>query len=344
MIGTTLNHYRITGQLGKGGMGEVYRAKDQKLREVAINVLPEELAKDADRVARFQRETVKRVEETKRERNMANNKSHILLTVLCCLLFLGFLLEGSFAKDKKITARQLVSNHLKSLGTPDALSAIRTRSAVGTITYRFVSDSSGQASGQAQWASEKGKTGLVIKYNDGGYWGEHFVLDGKNIGIAETSPGHLSILGYALNTSYGKSFISNGMLGGVLSLGWPLLDIKGSKAKIKYHKKRIDGREFHELEYNKLGHPTYSVKMYFDLDTFRHVMTEYRLEGEGDWRGWRFVISEKFDNFKEVDGITIPFSYTLNYSGEKGTATFSFDISRFDHNLKIDPQFYKVKN
>jgi serine/threonine protein kinase/Tol biopolymer transport system component len=57
MIGKTLGHYEITSQLGKGGMGEVYQAKDLKLgRDVAIKVLPEEFAKDADRVARFQRE------------------------------------------------------------------------------------------------------------------------------------------------------------------------------------------------------------------------------------------------------------------------------------------------
>ena len=57
MIGKTLGHYQITSQLGKGGMGEVFQAKDQKLgRDVAIKVLPEEFARDADRVARFQRE------------------------------------------------------------------------------------------------------------------------------------------------------------------------------------------------------------------------------------------------------------------------------------------------
>jgi serine/threonine protein kinase len=57
MIGKTLAHYEITSLLGKGGMGEVYQAKDLKLgRDVAIKVLPEEFAKDADRVARFQRE------------------------------------------------------------------------------------------------------------------------------------------------------------------------------------------------------------------------------------------------------------------------------------------------
>jgi Tol biopolymer transport system component len=55
--GTKLSHYKITSQIGKGGMGEVYQAKDQKLgRDVAIKVLPEEFAWDTDRVARFQRE------------------------------------------------------------------------------------------------------------------------------------------------------------------------------------------------------------------------------------------------------------------------------------------------
>ncbi len=57
MIGKTLAHYEIASRLGKGGMGEVYQAKDKKLgRDVAIKVLPEEFARDSDRVARFQRE------------------------------------------------------------------------------------------------------------------------------------------------------------------------------------------------------------------------------------------------------------------------------------------------
>jgi serine/threonine protein kinase len=57
MIGKTLGSFECTALLGKGGMGEVYRAKDQKLgRDVAIKVLPEEFAQDTDRVARFQRE------------------------------------------------------------------------------------------------------------------------------------------------------------------------------------------------------------------------------------------------------------------------------------------------
>src|SRR5436309_1247517 len=56
-IGTQLGSHEITALLGKGGMGEVYRARDTKLkREVAIKILPDEFARDPDRISRFQRE------------------------------------------------------------------------------------------------------------------------------------------------------------------------------------------------------------------------------------------------------------------------------------------------
>src|SRR5262249_20382936 len=56
-VGTRLGSLEITALLGKGGMGEVYRARDTKLkRDVAIKILPDEFSRDADRVNRFQRE------------------------------------------------------------------------------------------------------------------------------------------------------------------------------------------------------------------------------------------------------------------------------------------------
>ena len=55
--GTQLGSYEIASLIGKGGMGEVYRARDTKLkRDVALKVLPEIFAGDPDRMARFQRE------------------------------------------------------------------------------------------------------------------------------------------------------------------------------------------------------------------------------------------------------------------------------------------------
>ena len=56
-IGKRIGPYEVVAKLGEGGMGAVYRARDTKLgRDVAIKILPEAFASDAERLARFERE------------------------------------------------------------------------------------------------------------------------------------------------------------------------------------------------------------------------------------------------------------------------------------------------
>ena len=56
-VGIKLGPYEILAPIGAGGMGEVYRARDTKLeREVAVKVLPAALARNPERLARFERE------------------------------------------------------------------------------------------------------------------------------------------------------------------------------------------------------------------------------------------------------------------------------------------------
>src|SRR6056297_588698 len=57
MIGKTIGPYAVQSLLGRGGMGEVYRARDTRLdRDVALKILPADLAQDPDRLGRFERE------------------------------------------------------------------------------------------------------------------------------------------------------------------------------------------------------------------------------------------------------------------------------------------------
>ncbi len=56
-VGSRLGHYDVTALLGEGGMGQVWQATDTKLnRQVALKILPDAIAADPDRLARFTRE------------------------------------------------------------------------------------------------------------------------------------------------------------------------------------------------------------------------------------------------------------------------------------------------
>jgi hypothetical protein len=77
--------------------------------------------------------------------------------------------------------------------------------------------------------------------------------------------------------------MKEGLLGGVLSLGWPLLDIEKRNPSLKYNRAKVDGRELHVIDYNpKGGMNNMKVKLFFEPDTFRHVRTEYMLKVQGE--------------------------------------------------------------
>jgi hypothetical protein len=209
-------------------------------------------------------------------------------------------------------------------------------------------------SGTSMCVSDGNRLAIVLKYGDINYPGEYFAYDGKEVSVGHISPGQRSPLADFL--FHHNGIMKEGLLGGVFSEGWPLLKLQEKQADLAYRDATIDGRRLHELEYRpKQSLRDMKIKLYFDLETYRHIRTEYRFRvfddmtaapGGSGTRVGRFqtpgtdggttgfdtlrqglpqsiyLLVEKFDDFKKVGAMTLPHSYTIDYSVEGQGHTF----------------------
>lgn len=282
-------------------------------------------------------------------------------TVILCLCFSAVQSEKAFAKDKKLTPEEVVTEHIKSIGDPGAVAGIKSRFFTGSASVEFISGNVGGLAGQCEFASEEQKLGLFCRYNAVDYPLEHIAFDGEDVTISYISQGRRSPLGDFLNRY--DSLIKRGLMGGALSVSWPLLDIESKFARMKYKKRKVDGRELHELEYRpQEGMGDVKAKLYFDLDTFHHVKTEYKVtfRQRGDIKSINegvltdsldsevyYVLNEEYGDFREVNGMTLPHSYSLHYSQEGRGGTFmarwTINAAQWSHNGQIHEQYYTAQ-
>jgi hypothetical protein len=255
-------------------------------------------------------------------------------TILCFSLSISWTGYGQ-AKDQ-VTAEQVVALHLRSLGSPEALAAVKTLAFVGSASVEFIQGAHGSLSGTSMCVADGKKLAIVLKYGDLEYPGEYFAYDGKEASVGHIRPGQRSPLADFLYRYNG--IIKEGLLGGVFSGGWPLLNLKEKQADLAYHETTIDGRRMHEIEYRpKKGLRDVKIKLYIDAETGRHVRTEYRLRVRDDMSVLPgatsntlkqgvpdsiYVLTERFDDFKTVNEMTLPHRYTIDYSLEGQGRTF----------------------
>jgi hypothetical protein len=253
-----------------------------------------------------------------------------------CLSLSFALCESSLAKDKGPTPEEVVAAHLKSIGNPALLASIINRGTSGKTSVEFLQGGVGTLAGQCMVLSSGRNLSIILKYGGVDYPGEYFAYDGTDVEVTTISPGQRSPLGDFIFRY--KGLMKEGLLGGVWSLGWPLLDIETRNPSLKYNSAKVDGRKLHEIDYTpKGGLNNIKVKLFFEPDTFHHVRTEYMLKVQGEQAlqagqtvtrgvpssrnldgGQRggpitrdagvmdpigysyYLLVEKFDNFKEV--------------------------------------------
>jgi hypothetical protein len=293
------------------------------------------------------------------------------LSLLAAFMGLSFGLIGTnrlFSKEQEMTPEQVIAAHTKSIGPNDVLSGLKNRGIRGKTTVNFMLGGIGKMTGRAAIVSAGRNMAIRLIYGGLEYPEEYFTFNGVEVQIRNISPGQRSPLGDFLFRY--NQLMKEGLLGGVYSLSWPLLDAEQKKFTLKYDQAKIEGRKLHQLEYiAKAGMNDVKVKLFFDPETFRHVRTEYRLIVRGEQalqaganvtRGAadpitreagiqepimdsNYLLVEKFDEFKEIDKMTLPQRYTIEYSilgqGSSFLANWTIQAEQWVHNGKIDSSF-----
>lgn len=261
--------------------------------------------------------------------------------IISVVLLVGVLVCAVFAADdaKPTTAEELVARHLAAVGTAQARAAAKSCGVDGGAAFNFVSGGgSGESRGTMRMASEAHKMRLMVDLGTPNYTGEDIVFDGSKINIAGFVAGKKSMLGAFLEQR--PEIIREGLLGGVLTTGWALLDVDGRKPKLKFNGiKTVGGKELLELKYEprKISGGDVQIRLYFDPVSYRHVMTTYEAlipvtqarsinpnaisqNGQQSQEG-RQMLKETFGNFKMLDGITLPSEWTIEITNDVNATT-----------------------
>jgi hypothetical protein len=265
--------------------------------------------------------------------------ARISIFTLMCVSILLIPSGKFFAKDLDLTPEQLIATHLKAIGNPKVLAGIKSRSFKGTCSVHFIQGMNGSMQGQSVFVSAGPKLAIMETFGDKDYPGEYFAYDGNEVTVKNISPGQKSPIAEFLFRYNG--LMKEGLIGGVLSSSWPLLNIKEKQVQMKYREATVEGHKLHMLEYrpkNSLG--DVKIKLYFDNNTYRHVRTEYTIRhhedstavSEGRYTTQGFVMGnvaesiyqlvEEFDDFKQIGGVTLPHAYKMSYSVEGSGRAF----------------------
>lgn len=273
------------------------------------------------------------------------------------VLILGFAFSSVlFASADKLKPEDIVAKYLSAVGTPEARAAAKSRFDRGSAHFRILVGGAGTLDGSGVFVSEGRKSYFQMKFPNTDYRGEQFVFDGNKLQVAaSTARQGRSTLGEFVYTQ--DVIVKDGLWGGELSTAFPLLNLEEHKAKLSFEgEKNVDGRQLLDVVYKPKKSTDLEIHLYFEPDTYRHVMTTYSLrvatrlgnvdaqisnaQPTGDVPGQvistggvvtessetasarqhetRIRLEERFSDFKTVDGLTLPSHYNLHFSQELG--------------------------
>ena len=243
------------------------------------------------------------------------------LAVVIVIVLASLPISTVSSTSEKLTVEEIITRHLASIGTPEARSAVKTRVASGKCAE---SAPAGARDCPPLFLSEGTSQRLFTVHRQFAFDGQKSYMNSRQVPGVPANPDFPDL----------DDAFKAGLVGGTLSTGWALLVPGPEKLEIKYEGMRSPSKRWEEAhcgafrtmqdEHKTLHELTVRIRqgtshltasLYFEPDTFRHAQTHYHLR-ESLSKGMltNAMLREVFSNFREIDGLTLPYSWSLEYS------------------------------
>lgn len=275
----------------------------------------------------------------------------IIQAFALCLFATG--LSSSIALAQNLKPEEIVAKHLDSIAKKDVRDGLKTLMAVGASEFESKSPIV-RGGGKAIVVSNTENLFFVISLNSKEYPYEKVGFFSGKASLPYINAGTRSLLG--LFIAEHEKILSDGLFNGSMSLRWALLDVEKRKAKIKAAgTKKIGDRKAYVLDYFPAsgGSNEFTIRLFFDSETFHHVRSEYRREvirGQGVFGQANqqanavLLFTEDFSDFKTIDGITLPHSYKVDFVSNSNTSAneniWRIRVDQYYFNQKLAPDFF----
>lgn len=227
-------------------------------------------------------------------------------------------------ETKKLTADEVITSHLESIGTAEARAAFKSLVAQGVVEVTIRVGGSGKGKGGAVMASQ-GPMSLMGFIFGQEASNEKIAFNGQKITLGELRPG--------LRTPFGDFVRKNdvlfreGLLGGTLSTAWPFLAANERRGKLRsLGTKSVKDRKAYVVGYEPTNGSNLDIKLYFDAETFQHLRTDYQQEfvaptvtnpdKAARQKGTRFKLTEEFSDFRREGSVVLPHTYKVQFTIE----------------------------
>jgi hypothetical protein len=247
------------------------------------------------------------------------------LRLIAILLSFLFVLPAP-ASDKP-SQEEVIAKSLQAFGSADLRAPAAGRELECRAVWRVIVGGTGALQGNCFLQTKADKIHLNMDFKNTTYPGEDIVYTGEGKPVVRhVTPGVRSELGTFLDAN--PSAVRSGLFGGVLTGAWPLFHFEKSGAKLISHGlKKVEGQKLYEFQYEGPKQADTKIFLYFDPETGRHIMTEYRALqpgassngiGQPSGRDEVTTLQEKFTEFHEINGMTLPLVWTIRFAQEQG--------------------------